>query len=230
MSLTFSDLLLAIDFRAIRDFFNDGGIFMYALAVTSLVALAAIVFKCLSLRRELVIPSKLESELEASAERGTLNESGDGLKDSGSTLGRLCDVALKYRGKPRADISEAVQASARDEIVHLNAGMTILDIIITVAPLFGLLGTASGLVVIFQGLGDNTDYVVVGKGIARALDNTIVGISIAAPAVIAHGWFSRRIEVLVSRLEVLLERFARVCENSPPPIASPSTPRIPARP
>lgn len=225
--------LLAIDFQSIRDFFHDGGIFMYALALTSFIALAAIVFKVLSLRREVVIPSQLEKDLEVLEQRGA-NGDSEGLlarfKDGGSTLARLCGVAVQHRGKSRADITEAVQASARDEIVQLNSGMTILDTVITVAPLFGLLGTASGLVVIFQGLGDTTDHNVVARGIGRALDNTIVGLAIAVPAVVAHGWFSRRIEVLTSRLEVLLAKAARVFEAAPASSSSPNLPRVPEKP
>ena len=213
MPVPFSIPLLAIDFKAVRDFFNDGGMFMYALALTSFVALAAIVFKVLTLRRELVIPSRLERELELLEQRGDAAGAEaliDRFKEGGSALARLGSVAARHRGKPRAAITDAVQASARDEVVQLNSGMTILDTVITVAPLFGLLGTASGLVVIFQGLGETTDHDIVARGIARALDNTIVGLAIAVPAVVAHGWFSRRIEVLVSRLELLLERTARI--------------------
>jgi biopolymer transport protein ExbB len=227
---SFPDLLLAIDFKSVRDFFHDGGIFMYALALTSFVALAAIVFKVLSLRREVVIPSQLERDLEVLEQRGA----SDGLiarfTEGSSPLARLCGVAVQHRGKSRADITEAVQASARDEIVQLNSGMTILDTVITVAPLFGLLGTASGLVVIFQGLGDTTDHNVVARGIGRALDNTIVGLAIAVPAVIAHGWFSRRIEVLTSRLEVLLSKVARTFEAAPSPATPPNLPRVPEKP
>jgi biopolymer transport protein ExbB len=205
--------LSALDFKIIADFFNQGGIFMYALALTSFVALAAIVFKILSLARKQVIPLELEDEVtraETSGEIGGLaSVSGNGA----STLARLCKVAIQHRGKPRAEITDAVQSSARDEIVQLNSGMIILDTIITVAPLFGLLGTASGLVVIFNGLGDTPDQNLLAKGIGRALDNTIVGLAVAVPAVVAHGWFSRRIEVLVSRLESLLARVARICEG-----------------
>ncbi len=208
--------LSALDFKAIGDFFNQGGIFMYALALTSFVALTAIVFKILSLSRRVVIPPELEDEVrraETSGEIGGLvNRSSSGT----STLARLCQEALRHRGKPRAEITDAVQASARDEIVQLNSGMIILDTIITVAPLFGLLGTASGLVVIFNGLGDTPDQNLLAKGIGRALDNTIVGLAVAVPAVVAHGWFSRRIEVLISRLESLLARVARICEGDYP--------------
>ncbi|WP_367871356.1 MotA/TolQ/ExbB proton channel family protein [Luteolibacter sp. Populi] len=208
-------VLSALDFKTIGDFFNQGGIFMYALALTSFVALAAIVFKILSLARGAVIPGELEVEVtraEATGDAGGLvNASASGA----STLARLCQVALRHRGKPRAEITEAVQSSARDEIVQLNSGMIILDTIITVAPLFGLLGTASGLVVIFDGLGPTPDQTLLARGIGRALDNTIVGLAVAVPAVVAYGWFSRRIEVLVSRLESLLARVARICEGAP---------------
>lgn len=245
MPVPFSIPLLAIDFKAVRDFFNDGGMFMYALALTSFVALAAIVFKVLTLRRELVIPSRLERELELLEQRGDAAGAEaliDRFKEGGSALARLGSVAARHRGKPRAAITDAVQASARDEVVQLNSGMTILDTVITVAPLFGLLGTASGLVVIFQGLGETTDHDIVARGIARALDNTIVGLAIAVPAVVAHGWFSRRIEVLVSRLELLLERTARIfgaedplpgsssdAHSAPRAAATPVLPRIPEK-
>jgi len=239
------DPIIASGLTEIRDFFNNGGTFMYALALTSFVAISAIVFKVLSLRRSMVIPVELENEVNRSAESGDVSPLASRGSDGRSALSRLCGVALKHRGKSRADITEAVQASARDEIVQMNSGMIVLDTVITVAPLFGLLGTASGLVVIFQGLGETTDYNIVGKGIARALDNTIVGLAVAVPAVIAHGWFSRRIEVLVSRLEVLLAEVARACEGgtsplaraSAPPVAAtavqaatPALPRIPERP
>jgi len=222
------DLLLALDFKAVRDFFHDGGMFMYALALTSFVALAAIVFKILSLRREGVIPADLEQALKTVGRESAIPEPLLAkFREGGSTLARLCDVAADHRGRSRADITEAVQASARDEIVQLNSGMTILDTVITVAPLFGLLGTASGLVVIFQGLGDTTDHDIVARGIARALDNTIVGLAIAVPAVVAHGWFSRRIEVLASRLELLLAKLAAAISNDDP--AAPASGSAPAR-
>ncbi|MDB6079579.1 MAG: biopolymer transport protein ExbB [Akkermansiaceae bacterium] len=206
----------------VLQFFKDGGVFMVLLALSSVVTVTAIVFKILSLRRRNVIPGELERQVE---DFGTLVRQGNvdpvlkQFETGQSILARLCGIAVEYRGRPRPDIVEAVQASAREEMVKLNSGMVILDTIITVAPLFGLLGTASGLVVIFQGLGigDTTDQSLIARGIGRALDNTIVGLAIAVPAVVAHSWFSRRIEVLSSRLETLLGNFARVCEAAAPP-------------
>ena len=70
-------------------------------------------------------------------------------REGDSSLARLCDVAMRNEDLPIGEAKEAVQASAREEVVRMNAGLPILDVVITVAPLLGLLGTASGIVLIF---------------------------------------------------------------------------------
>ena len=133
-----------------------------------------------------------------------------------STLARLSSVIIKHRGRPRSEITHAVESAARVETLHLHAGISVLDTVITIAPLLGLLGTASGLVRIFQGLGDNSDHLAIARGIAEALTTTIVGLAIAVPCVVAHGYFVRRIEMLTARLEALLGDLAIVCEKPNP--------------
>ena len=83
----------------------------------------------------------------------------------------------------------------------------------SIAPLLGLLGTASGLVRIFEGLGDNSDHLAIARGISEALTTTIVGLAIAVPCVVAHGYFIRRIETLTARLESVLSAFTSICEK-----------------
>jgi biopolymer transport protein ExbB len=130
-----------------------------------------------------------------------------------SALARLALVALKQRGKSRREITHAVESAARQEVLYLHAGISVLDTIITIAPLLGLLGTASGLVRIFQGLGDNSDHLAIARGIAEALTTTIFGLAIAVPCVIAHGYFIRRIEMLTARLESLLSHLSAAFEK-----------------
>jgi biopolymer transport protein ExbB len=132
----------------------------------------------------------------------------------GSSLARLANVAVRHRGKPQRDIILAVEAASREETARLHAGIGVLETVITVAPLLGLLGTASGLVTIFEGLGEATEYVSIARGIAQALNTTILGLAIAVPCVIAHGYFMRRIEVFTARLESLLADLANVCQRA----------------
>lgn len=198
-------------------FLLKGGPFMIPLGLTSIVGMMAILYKFLSLSRVRVVPDALARKVANFQELAAADRIEPVLKEfeqGESTLARLAAVAVRHRGKPQRDIILAVEASAREESSRLHAGIGVLDIVITIAPLLGLLGTASGLVAIFQGLSDAADHLAIARGIAIALNTTIFGLAIAVPCVVAHGYFTRRIEVLTARLESLLADLAHVCQRS----------------
>jgi biopolymer transport protein ExbB len=47
---------------------------------------------------------------------------------------------------------------------------------------------------------------MVAKGIAEALHSTIAGLLVAIPSVIAHGYFSRKLDAISVRMELILRR------------------------
>ena len=198
------------------EFLKKGGIFMIPLALTSIVGGMAILYKFLSLSTGRVVPGRLANDVAQFHQRIVSDKVEPVLKEfenGSSTLARLSSVAVKLRGKSRDDITRAVESAARVETVHLHAGIAVIDVIITIAPLLGLLGTASGLVTIFQGLGENSDHLAIARGISEALTTTIVGLAIAVPCVVAHGYFIRRIEMHTARLESLLTHLSSVLEK-----------------
>ncbi len=198
------------------DFLHRGGVFMIPLGLTSIAGMMAILYKMLSLSSSRIVPSSLVHEVSQFQKRILTDKADPALAEfekGDSTLARLAAVVLRHRGKSRGEITLAVETAAREEIHHLHAGIAVLDTVITIAPLLGLLGTASGLVLIFQGLGDNSDHLAIARGIAEALTTTIFGLAIAVPCVIAHGYFVRRIETLTARLETLLAGLTAVCEK-----------------
>lgn len=202
-------IALADSIQTSWEFLIKGGVFMLPLGLAALVGLTAILFKFLSLSRGRIMPDALALKI---SRGGDLDEIEREASEGGSTLARLVTVALRHRDKPQGDIILAVEASAREEASRLHAGVGVLDIVITVAPLLGLLGTASGLVTIFDGLSDSADYMAIALGIAKALNTTIFGLAIAVPCVVAHGYFTRRIEVFTARLEALLADLASACQ------------------
>jgi biopolymer transport protein ExbB len=233
-----SDLLAALPSpaaatQAVWSFFVRGGLFMIPLALCSLIGVMSVLYKFLSLARNRVIPPDLAREVE-SFERRLQDGGADRVirqfQEGRSTLARLCSVALKHRGKSLAEITHSVESAAREETVHLHAGIGVLDVMITVAPLLGLLGAASGLVEVFESMDQSTDHVAVARGIAVALNTTIFGLLIAVPCVIAHSYFIRRIEMLTARLEGLMGDLVHVLnkESVAHPTAPAASPAPPA--
>lgn len=218
----FYHLLAALELGGLGnawDFLHKGGIFMIPLGLTSVAGMMAILYKFLSLSSSRIIPKSLARDVSEFQQRIAADRVEPVLakfEKGESTLARLSAVVLEHRGLPRSEIIQAVESAAREETVHLHAGIGVLDTVITIAPLLGLLGTASGLVLIFQGLGDNSDHLAIARGIAEALTTTIFGLAIAVPCVVAHGYFIRRIEMLTARLESLLSSLSAVCGKSSP--------------
>lgn len=210
------DLLAISTTEATLEFLKKGGVFMIPLILCSIAGVTAIGFKAMSLGLSRTVPDGLARGM-ANINSGDTDPVVRELEQGGSALARLGAVTLRHQGKTTEDITRAVESSAREEVVKMHAGIGLLDVVITVAPLLGLLGTASGLVTIFQGLGETTDHLAIARGIAEALNTTIFGLAIAVPCVIAHSYFTRRIERLTARMESVLADFVSTCSHQTPP-------------
>lgn len=192
-------------------FFEKGGIFIYPILLCSIAAVAIIIYQTLLLRRSKILPAKLVDSMNEYVYRGdedAVSQLNEYRKTEPSVLQRLCDVVLQRHDRKDVEIQEAVQASAREEIVKLQTGVPFLEVIVAIAPLLGLLGTATGLFAVFEGVGGGDDkYQEMAIGISEALITTVCGLAVAVPAVIALGYFNRKIERYAARLEVVMDQF-----------------------
>jgi len=72
-----------------------------------------------------------------------------------------------------------------------------LELIATVAPLIGLLGTVTGMIEAFKAMelaGKQVDPSVLSGGIWQALLTTAIGLIVAIPATLIHSWLERKVE------------------------------------
>jgi len=136
------------------------------------------------------------------------------LRREKSTLGRVAATALTHLSWPKSENVEAVQTRARHEIVKLESGLFILEIVVGIGPLLGLLGAVSGLVAVFAEFGESSgagDPRVIAAGISEALSTTIVGIAVAIPSLIAYSYFSKKIETMAAEMESLVADLLAKC-------------------
>ena len=208
-------------------FLQAGGPFMILLVLASIVSLTFIIERGLALRRQRVIPDPVADAVEQCAGRDGLSALHTICRQQPSTLSRLVLTALEHLDWPKAETLDCVQTRARQEVVQLERGLVVLEIITGIAPLLGLVGTLHGMITLFgdigtAGLGDSN---VVARGISITLNTTLMGLLIAIPSLIAWSYFSRRIESFAVEMETLLDEFLRRqyrVADAPPPLTSPS--------
>jgi len=181
------------------------------LGLTSVVGLAFIVERGLALRWRKVVPPEITAALAACETREDTDKLFRACKQKPSPLGRLLLLAGDHRSWPKADNVDALQTAARHEVVRLERGLVVLEIIVGIAPLLGLVGTIAGMMTVFGDLGQTglNDAAKLAQGIALILRATLIGLLIAIPSLIAWSYFSKKVEVLAVEMEALCDDFVR---------------------
>jgi biopolymer transport protein ExbB len=195
-------------FENAQDFFIKGGVFMALLLLISFVAVTVILLRLFALRRRAVIPVLIEKEINKLKPGEDPEHLRHLIQDDNSPLSRIVEIAVRPFNVTKQETLEVVQSRARQEIVRLESGLFILEIVVGIAPLLGLLGAVTGLVKVFSNIGSGvmstSDLKGIASGIGEALSTTIVGLAIAIPALVAFSYFSRRVERLAVEMESLL--------------------------
>jgi biopolymer transport protein ExbB len=225
--------------QAMLKFLTTGGMFMWPLLLCSIVTVTTLVLATLTLREKKVLPLVIESEIERLTPGGSPERLMRIVNDDSSSLAAVIRTALQHLRWPRAENIESVQTRARRELVRLERGLIVLEVMTGIAPLIGLIGTVSGLLHVFSGLGVATgasDTKAVALGISEALNCTVFGLSIAVPALIGFSYFSKKIEVMSVEMESLVSDliakiyYGRVPSGEPilpPRTTSPAAARAP---
>src|SRR6202021_3871032 len=176
-------------FENATDFFVKGGVFMAVLLVCSFVALTVILLRSFALRRRAVIPALIEKENNKVKPGEDPQHFGHLIQDDASPLSRIVEVAVRPYNATKQETLEVVQSRARQEIVRLESGLFILEIVVGIAPLLGLLGAVTGLGRVFANIGwgamSTSDLKGIASGIGEALSTTIAGWGAPIAAVIA---------------------------------------------
>ncbi|MEA3186976.1 MAG: biopolymer transport protein ExbB [Chthoniobacter sp.] len=210
-------ILLLASTDSVINFFLQGGFFMALLMVCSVVSLAVILLRGFALRRNTVMPPEIEQgveELQPGDDTEAVVKLARLVRGDASPLGRIVQAGLQNLQWPKMENIEAVQTRARHEIVRLEAGLVVLEVVVGIAPLLGLLGAVSGLVTVFAHLGASatvSDPRGIAKGISEALSTTIVGLAIAIPSLIAYSYFSKKIETMAAEIESLISELLAKC-------------------
>jgi len=193
------------------EFLRAGGPVMFLLVIASIVGIAFTIERGLALRRAMVIPPTLETALDNCRTPADLPRLAQVAHATPSALSRLTLLAQDHLKEPKDETVDLLETRARQEVVKLERGLVILEIIVGIGPLLGLVGTIHGLIKLFGELGKSglTDNTALAAGISVALNTTLMGLLVAIPALVAWSYYSKKVENLAVDLEALLDRFLR---------------------
>ena len=168
-----SFLAALINSPSIVERWHQGGLVGYIISGVGAFAFLLAVWRFIVLAG---MSSKVTSQLKASS------------ANTNNPLGRILKVAEDNKGLDGESLELKLEEAILKERPAIESGLNLLKIISMVAPLLGLLGTVTGMIITFQaitifGAGDPK---AMAGGISGALVTTVLGLVVAIPTVLMH--------------------------------------------
>ena len=199
--------------------FLKGGPVMWPLLLTSIIAISVVLERLFFIvkegaRRDPDAVERIFSEVEG----GEDDRAAAFSRESLDYVARVLAYALAHR---ELSPTSALMRAASRELNRFNRGLSILDTVITLAPLLGLLGTVTGMIRAFSLLGGQElgAPTAITGGIAEALIATAFGLLIAIIALIPFNFLNAKmeearheIEDAASRMDALLKQEAALAK------------------
>jgi biopolymer transport protein ExbB len=202
-------------------YYVRGGMTMHPMLICSIVGLVIIIERMIVLHRIKSNTPHLFGAIRSALMQGDVQQA---IAVCDANPGPVADTlrgGLVRFGKPSAEIEKTLESVALYQLSNLERGLWILASVANIAPLFGFLGTVTGMISAFGalaevGLGNPK---AVAAGISEALITTAYGLFIALPVQAAYNYFTSRIGKIALDMEtssaLLLETFNELQDQKP---------------
>jgi len=146
--------------------------------------------------------------------------------DIDTPASRLLHYGLDVLPAQVGQLDDLLATKRQEEKLLLERNLGVLGTMGNIAPFIGLFGTVVGIIKAFRdlALSGTGGPTVVARGIAEALVATATGLAVAIPAVILFNYFTRKIKILMTEMEVLSARFAIQVKSLPVFAPKPAAP------
>lgn len=188
---------------------------IWPLLFASIVGLALVIERTLSLRRSRILPAQLLDEVVRVYHNGKINAEVVEKLEQNSPLGRVLAAGLRNVNAPREVMKESIEEAGGAAAHELERFLTTLGTIASLAPLMGLFGTVVGMIEIFGSQNSTgTNPAQLANGISIALYNTGFGLAIAMPALVFYRHFRALVNGFVVDMEQQAVKFVDIVHGA----------------
>jgi biopolymer transport protein ExbB len=188
---------------------TKGGFIMFPILICSVIALTIIIERLYYFRKTQEDPETIFKTLKQLLQDEEDPKALALCKSSPGPVGRLMEAGVHHKDTPTWKLEEKLSVAAQEEVNKMSKNIRVLEVIATISPLMGLLGTVIGMVRAFNKVAEYSGQVdpgILAGGIWEALLTTAAGLSVAIPATVMLHYFDRKIE----QVSFLLSKFGQL--------------------
>jgi biopolymer transport protein ExbB len=220
----------------ILNFFREGGIFLYPLALIWVIGLVIALERFGFVLRVGAGNKRMWAQVQPLLEQGKFREALTAVQNSETALAHIMRYGITriQTARNRDDIEKALEESLVEVIPRLEKRTHYLASLANIGMLMGLLGTIVGLIGAFAAVAQANPAEkasLLAASISVAMNNTALGLVTAITLLLAHLYLETKTTEIVDSLEVASVKFLNALyERKMDPESQQEAARNPARP
>ncbi len=208
-----TDAVAAPQIKYFDFFVVKGGPIAFGLIALSVVTIALTIEHCLSIRRATIVPPEAARHARILIDQKKYLEAIQFTAEDPSMLGYVLNAGLVEASNGYEAMERALEETREERSARLFRKTEYLNIVGNVSPMIGLLGTVTGMILLFAEIHAADAFPgarIVADRIAVALITTFWGLAVAIPALSIYAVFRNRIDVLTAECGLAAEHVLSV--------------------
>ena len=195
-------------FSGLTQFFRDGGLFLYPIALVFAIGIAIVIERWRFLNGEKVRNLKAFDDFLPLLRTDDHEKMTLFTRDNDAPVSRMigCGLDMMKVTRQRADVEQAMSEGMMEAVPRLEQRTGYLAVLANIATLLGLLGTIIGLIAAFSAVA-NADPAdksrLLSLSISVAMNTTAFGLISAIPLLLFHALLQTKTIEIVDSLEMV---------------------------
>ena len=185
------------------DLIMKGGWIMIPIGILSVITVFLTIERFITIQHAGKVDTAFLANIKVMLLDGKAESALNVCKSTNTPIARLLEKGIKRLGKPIKEIESAVENTGKLEIYKLEKHLSYLGIIAGIAPMFGFVGTISGVIKIFYNisLADNISIGLIAGGLYEKMITSAAGLIVGIMAHIAFHYLNTMIDRVSFQLE-----------------------------
>lgn len=215
-------------YATVVGFFQDGGPFMYPIAIVLGVGVAIALERYFYLTSQTRVNRRDFERILPLLKQRRARELGELTRKSKSAMSRIVADGMNRQTstRRRSDIEYAMEEGLLEVLPNIERRTPYLATFANIATLLGLLGTIIGLIAAFTAVA-NADpaekATLLSQSISLAMNTTAFGLMAAIPLLLIHSMLQSKTSAIVESLEIAVVKFLNLMENGGEALAQAAT-------
>jgi biopolymer transport protein ExbB len=181
-----------------------GGIMMIPIILLSLLAVYIFIERILLINKASKTPDAFFETIKELVVKGDISGARLLCSQNDTPIAKMIEKGISRLGSQLKNIETSIENIGKIEIAKLEKNLALLATVAGAAPMFGFLGTVTGMIRAFMAIAHQESTVspkLLSSGIYEAMVTTAAGLIVGIPAYLAYNYLVTRIQKLINRME-----------------------------